>query len=837
MSPAYSLAAPTKAASPLRHTIRAAYRADEAATVRSLLAQAEIPAPSLAATQQLAARLAQGVRAARTTAGGVDALMLEFSLDSREGVALMCLAEALLRVPDPATRDRLIRDKIGPGDWRAHVGRSPSLFVNAAAWGLLVTGQLVESRREGALEAALGSLLRKGGEPLIRKGVDLAMRLLGKQFVTGRTIDEAIANAREREARGYRYSYDMLGEAALTSEDAQRYVAAYEQAIDAIGAASGGAGVYAGPGVSIKLSALHPRYTRLQRGRVLDELLPRVAALALRARRHDIGFSIDAEEADRLELSLDLFECLAADPALAGWNGLGFVVQAYQKRAPPVIDWLIEVARRERRRLMLRLVKGAYWDSEIKRAQVDGLDGYPVFTRKAHTDVAYLACVRAMLSAPDAVYGQFASHNALTIAAVYTLAGSTDYEFQCLHGMGESVYDQIVGADKLDRACRIYAPVGSHETLLAYLVRRLLENGSNSSFVNRIVDPRVAIAELVADPVSQVRRSGASPHPRIPLPAALYGERKNSRGIDFSAEAALAELEAELAALPPRRRRAAARPRLGGGARRARRRGQSCRPRRGRRLRRRGGARRRRARRRRRRRRGHGLGANPGRRARGLPRARRRPARAGTLRADRPGGARSRQDASQRLGRSPRSRRFLPLLRRAGPARACRGHAARTDRRHRPLEFSARDLRRPGRRRTCRGQPGPGQAGRANAADRGRRGGAAASRRHPGRGAAAAPRPRRDRRCGAGRRCAHRRRALHRLDRGRAGHQPRARLAPGRPGADRRNRRPERDDRRQLRAARAGRNRRSLVRVRQRRPALLGAARALPAKRHCASGC
>src|SRR5271165_4555232 len=547
MPPAYSLTAPAAAASPLRATIRAAYRGDEAATVRSLLAQAEIPAPALAATQQLAARLAQGVRAARTTAGGVDALMLEFSLDSREGVALMCLAEALLRVPDPATRDRLIRDKIGPGDWRAHVGRSPSLFVNAAAWGLLVTGQLVESRREGALEAALGSLLRKGGEPLIRKGVDLAMRLLGKQFVTGRTIGEAIANAREREARGYRYSYDMLGEAALTSEDAQRYVAAYEQAIDAIGAASGGAGVYAGPGVSIKLSALHPRYTRLQRGRVLDELLPRVAALALRARRHDIGFSIDAEEADRLELSLDLFERLAADPALAGWNGLGFVVQAYQKRALPVIDWLIEVARRERRRLMLRLVKGAYWDSEIKRAQVDGLDGYPVFTRKAHTDVAYLACVRAMLSAPDAIYGQFASHNALTIAAVYTLAGSAQYEFQCLHGMGESVYDQIVGADKLDRACRVYAPVGSHETLLAYLVRRLLENGSNSSFVNRIVDPRIAISDLVADPVARARSDGGTPHPRIPLPAALYGERKNSRGIDFSDEAALASLQAELA--------------------------------------------------------------------------------------------------------------------------------------------------------------------------------------------------------------------------------------------------------------------------------------------------
>src|SRR5208283_408138 len=283
----FVLSAPAALASPLRRRITAAYRAEEGASVAMLLPEATLPPALLAATQRLAGTLAQGVRAARSTAGGVDALMLEFSLDSREGVALMCLAEALLRIPDPATRDRLIRDKIGRGDWRAHVGQSPSLFVNAAAWGLLVTGQLVESRRDSTLEAALSSLLRKGGEPLIRKGVDLAMRLLGKQFVTGRTIAEAIANAREREARGYCYSYDMLGEAALTTEDAQRYVAAYEQAIDAIGAASGGAGAYAGPGVSIKLSALHPRYTRLQRGRVLDELLPRVAALALRARRQD----------------------------------------------------------------------------------------------------------------------------------------------------------------------------------------------------------------------------------------------------------------------------------------------------------------------------------------------------------------------------------------------------------------------------------------------------------------------------------------------------------------------------------------------------------------------
>ena len=318
---AFQLAATDRRPDPLRERIADLYRADESSTMRSLFEEATLPRGLLEKAQRLAASLANSVRMARTRAGGVDALMLEFSLDSREGVALMCLAEALLRIPDAATRDRLIRDKIGRGDWRAHVGRSPSLFVNAAAWGLLVTGQLVDTRSDSALEAAVTSLLRKGGEPLIRKGVDLAMRLLGKQFVTGRTIAEAIANAREREARGYRFSYDMLGEAALTAEDARRFLVAYEQAIDAIGKVSNGRGVYAGPGISVKISALHPRYSRLQRNRVLGELVPRMAQLARRAREQQIGFSVDAEEADRLELSLDLFDRLAGDPSLAGWDG------------------------------------------------------------------------------------------------------------------------------------------------------------------------------------------------------------------------------------------------------------------------------------------------------------------------------------------------------------------------------------------------------------------------------------------------------------------------------------------------------------------------------------
>ena len=534
----------------LRRRIEEAYRADETASVRALLDEARLAPAALAATQAYATRLAEAVRKERSQAGGVDALMLEFSLDSREGVALMCVAEALLRIPDASTRNRLIRDKIGRGDWRAHVGASPSLFVNAAAWGLLVTGRLVDTRNEGALEQALQSLLRKGGEPLIRKGVDLAMRLLGRQFVTGRTIDEALANAREREAKGYSYSFDMLGEAALTAVDAARYFDAYEAAIHAIGRASAGRGIVAGPGVSVKLSALHPRYSRAQRERVMRELSPRLSTLCRLAKQYDIGLAIDAEEADRLELSLDLLAGLAADPALAGWEGLGFVVQCYQKRARPTIDWIVALARLHQRRLMLRLVKGAYWDSEIKRAQVDGMPGYPVFTRKVHTDVAYLACAKAMLAAPDALYPQFASHNAFTIAAIRTLGGDARYEFQCLHGMGESIYDQLAVNGKLDRPVRVYAPVGSHATLLAYLVRRLLENGANSSFVNRIVDPAVPIASLVEDPVAVVARSGAAPHANLPLPASILPGRKNSSGVDLADDDVLRALARELAAMP-----------------------------------------------------------------------------------------------------------------------------------------------------------------------------------------------------------------------------------------------------------------------------------------------
>jgi RHH-type proline utilization regulon transcriptional repressor/proline dehydrogenase/delta 1-pyrroline-5-carboxylate dehydrogenase len=543
------------AATPLRSAITDAYRQDEGIAARALLAQMDAlrdPPALQTATETLARRLVEAVRTNRGRASGVDALMQEFSLSSDEGIALMCLAEALLRIPDHQTADRLIADKLGKGDWRSHLGESPSLFVNAATWGLLITGKLVGSAGERGFGAALTRLINKGGEPLIRKGVDLAMRMLGKQFVTGRTIDEALRNGRTRESAGYRYSYDMLGEAALTAADADRYYAAYLSAIDAIGRAGGGRGVKRSPGISIKLSALHPRYSRAQRARVLHELLPRLQQLVLMASRYRIGLNIDAEEADRLELSLDLMEALAFDPALAGYEGLGFVVQAYQKRCPHVIDYLVDLAHRSGRKLMVRLVKGAYWDAEIKRAQVDGLPGYPVFTHKAYTDVSYLVCAQRLLAASAVIYPQFATHNALTVAAIVNRAQAmqiTDYEFQCLHGMGESLYDQVVGVAGLNVPCRIYAPVGSHETLLAYLVRRLLENGANSSFVNQLVDPDVTIDSLLADPVARASALGGASHAAIALPADLFGvERRNSAGFDLTDEHTLRALATALGA-------------------------------------------------------------------------------------------------------------------------------------------------------------------------------------------------------------------------------------------------------------------------------------------------
>ncbi|MGE6289593.1 trifunctional transcriptional regulator/proline dehydrogenase/L-glutamate gamma-semialdehyde dehydrogenase [Aeromonas media] len=549
----------------LRAAITSAYRRPETEAVPMLLEQARLPKEKAEATQKLAMSIAEKLRNQKSASGRqglVQGLLQEFSLSSQEGVALMCLAEALLRIPDKATRDALIRDKISGGNWSQHLGQSASLFVNAASWGLLITGKLVATHNEAGLNSSLKGLIGKGGEPLIRKGVDMAMRLMGEQFVTGETIAEALANAGSMENRGFRYSYDMLGEAALTEEDAKRYLASYEQAIHAIGKASHGRGIYEGPGISIKLSALHPRYSRAQYDRVMEELYPTLLGLTQLAKQYDIGINIDAEEADRLEISLDLLEKLCFDPSLADWNGIGFVIQAYQKRCPYVIDYVIDLAKRSRHRLMIRLVKGAYWDSEIKRAQQDGLEGYPVYTRKPYTDVSYLACARKLLAVPEAIYPQFATHNAHSLSAIYQLAGQNyypgQYEFQCLHGMGEPLYEQVVGkvADgKLGRPCRIYAPVGSHETLLAYLVRRLLENGANTSFVNRIADNSISLQDLVQDPVQQIEQMAARegslglPHPRIPLPRELYGEaRPNSSGLDLANEHRLGSLSAALLA-------------------------------------------------------------------------------------------------------------------------------------------------------------------------------------------------------------------------------------------------------------------------------------------------
>jgi RHH-type proline utilization regulon transcriptional repressor/proline dehydrogenase/delta 1-pyrroline-5-carboxylate dehydrogenase len=519
---------------PSRAAIAAKLFADETAVVRSLASEARLSPEESRQTAETARRLVAAVRAGRQTQGGIDAFMQEYSLSSEEGVVLMCLAEALLRIPDAATQDLLIADKIGGRDWDRHLGQSESLFVNASAWGLMLTGRFVELGKKTTADIGgyVKRLVSRSGEPFIRNAMRQAMRIMGKQFVLGRTIGEALSIAAPLEHEGYRFSYDMLGEAAMTMADAKRYHAAYADAIAAVGKQAKGADVFAKPSISVKLSALHPRYEEKQEARVFAELLPRVVELASLAKRHGIGFTVDAEEVNRLDISLELFGRLAREPALAGWNGLGLAVQAYGKRARPALDWLAAVARDTKRRLPLRLVKGAYWDTEIKRAQEQGLPGYSLFTRKLSTDVSYLASARYLLANRDVFYPQFATHNAHSLAAILAMAGNEPgYEFQRLHGMGQELYAQIVGPEKLNRPCRIYAPVGSHEDLLAYLVRRLLENGANTSFVNRLADDEAPIAEIIADPIDKVMALSRIPHERIPLPRDIFGARRNSSGM------------------------------------------------------------------------------------------------------------------------------------------------------------------------------------------------------------------------------------------------------------------------------------------------------------------
>ncbi|MEQ8967125.1 MAG: bifunctional proline dehydrogenase/L-glutamate gamma-semialdehyde dehydrogenase PutA [Azospirillaceae bacterium] len=536
-----------------RAAIDRAYRMDETVAVDDLCARAFQPAATRERIEARAAALVEGVRANRRVFGGLDAFLNEYGLSTKEGVALMCLAEALLRVPDTETADLLIEDKIGTAAWDTHVGKGESLFVNASTWALMLTGRIVKpgdamsgERLAEPPRSLLDRLMRRMGEPVIREALKHAMRILGRQFVMGRTIGEALERARASERQGYRYSYDMLGEAARTHADAEHYYEAYRKAIDAIGKAARGRGPVDAPGISVKLSALHPRYEATRREDCLPVLVERLKALALQAKAHDIGLTVDAEEADRLDLSLDVIEAVYGDRELEGWEGFGLAVQAYQKRAIRVIDWLTELVDRHGRRMMVRLVKGAYWDTEIKFAQERGFDGYPVFTRKASTDVSFLACAKALLDRRDRFYPQFATHNAHSVAYVLEHAGGTveGFEFQRLHGMGEPLYDQMVGEEF---PVRIYAPVGGHEELLAYLVRRLLENGANSSFVNRLQDDAVPVSEIVADPVAHVAGLGSKPHPRIPLPVDLFGvERKNSRGVDFTDPQALRPLVAEM---------------------------------------------------------------------------------------------------------------------------------------------------------------------------------------------------------------------------------------------------------------------------------------------------
>ena len=535
---------------PLRAAISEAFIADETATVQALLPYAEVDDEANARVAERAHDLVVEVREQSRKGEGIDAFMHEYDLSSEEGVMLMCLAEALLRIPDADTADKLIRDKLARGQWDAHLGQSHSLFVNASTWGLMLTGRIVQLDQptSESIGDFLGRITARLGEPVIRLALNQAMRIMGHQFVMGRTIEEALQRSHTPEHQTYRHSFDMLGEAALCAEDAQRYYQSYAHAIGTLATdAQQHDDLHAAPSISIKLSALHPRFEFANRERVLEELAPRVQSLSALARDNGVTITLDTEEANRLEVTLDVFEAVySAVPS--GWCGFGLALQAYQKRATHVLAWLIALARKHGRRIPLRLVKGAYWDTEIKLAQQQGLDGYAVFTRKASTDVSYLACAKKIWSARDVLYPQFATHNAHTVAYLMNMAGDErGFEFQRLHGMGEALYAQIVSAEGDGFSCRAYAPVGSHEDLLPYLVRRLLENGANTSFVNRLNDEQAPVDGIIADPVAVTRSTRPIPHPNIPLPANLYGdERRNSRGIDMADSMALASLAREM---------------------------------------------------------------------------------------------------------------------------------------------------------------------------------------------------------------------------------------------------------------------------------------------------
>ena len=527
----------------LREAIRNNYSADEGGVIADLITQIRLDSSEREAVAAAGAKIVDQVRN-ETTPSMMESFLAEYGLSTAEGVGLMCLAEALLRVPDAETIDELIYDKIEPSNWGAHLGHSASPLINASTWALLLTGKVLEDdpSKPGA---TLRSLVRRVGEPLVRSAVAQAMKLLGRQFVLGQTIKEGMRNARDLEQQGYTYSYDMLGEAARTGDDAVRYHQAYAKAIEAIAKQASG-DVRSSPGISVKLSALHPRYEYTNHATVMAELVPRALNLAQQAAAANIGFNIDAEEQDRLDLSLDVIGKLLSDESLAGWNGLGIVVQAYGKRAAPVIDELYDMAERNDRKIMVRLVKGAYWDTEVKLAQELGVASFPVFTRKINTDVSYMSCAQMLMDRRDRIYPQFATHNAHTCAAVLAMAGDDkdNFEFQRLHGMGESLHDIVRKTHGAH--CRIYAPVGAHRDLLAYLVRRLLENGANSSFVNQVVDADIPSAEITRDPVAEVEALGAAiANPAIRAPLELFApERQNSKGYRINEPASILPLMA-----------------------------------------------------------------------------------------------------------------------------------------------------------------------------------------------------------------------------------------------------------------------------------------------------
>ncbi|WP_109079562.1 bifunctional proline dehydrogenase/L-glutamate gamma-semialdehyde dehydrogenase PutA [Aggregatibacter aphrophilus] len=532
--------------SPIRQAITANYRLDEKSAVDSLVKTLDFSPEQEQRITDNAIKLIKKLRQLKQKQYGADALMQEFSLSSEEGVALMCLAEALLRIPDAQTRDDLIYEKLQEGNWKSHIGNSNSFFINAASYGLLFGKKISETLDENSLSNALTRSFSRLSAPIMRMAIIKSMQILGKQFVTGVTMQEALQNIKPRYEKGFTFSFDMLGEAAMTETDAQRYFNDYLHAIEEVGKDAAGRTIYNGNSVSVKLSAIHPKYSRSKYDRTLNELYPRLKELFLLAKKYNISINIDAEEANRLELSLDLVEKLLDELELQGYKGIGFVVQAYSKRCPFVLDYLINLAREKQGYLMIRLVKGAYWDSEIKWAQADGLDGFPLYTRKNHTDISYIACAKKLFAAQDVIYPQFATHNVQTMCTIHELGQDKNFEFQCLHGMGETLYDNIVGKENLNRQVRVYAPVGTHATLLAYLVRRLLENGANSSFVHQLVDENIPVEQLVTPPWKLYAKSHGEPNKSVLKPLELFKNRKNSVGFDLNNELELTRLEQAL---------------------------------------------------------------------------------------------------------------------------------------------------------------------------------------------------------------------------------------------------------------------------------------------------